>query len=157
MKLAIQKPLRRFRLTWRIFVFSLLASSFVLLISLIIQWTVYDDWLHRTGPLRLVGTCIAAVITFVFVVRSQHAAHHREQEMGRRLEVISRMNDRIRNSLQAIECIAYLSQPHATDAVRQSVNEIDAVLLEVLADAKRPVIRGLAESRFVASNGSRTA
>jgi hypothetical protein len=45
------------------------------------------------------------------------------------------MNDRIRNALQAIECLTYLSQPQATEAVRQSVEVIDDVLREVLADA----------------------
>ena len=45
------------------------------------------------------------------------------------------MNDRIRNALQAIECLTYVAQPEATDSVRQSVNVIDSVLREVLADS----------------------
>jgi hypothetical protein len=48
--------------------YAFVASSFVLFVSLLIQWVVYDDWLHKTGPLRIVGTVIAALITFFFVL-----------------------------------------------------------------------------------------
>jgi hypothetical protein len=54
--------------------------------------------------------------------------------MIRRFELISHMNDRIRNALQAIECVTYVSQPEATEAVRKEVNAIDGVLLEVLSE-----------------------
>lgn len=123
--------------TTTIFVLSLVASSLVLGASLVIQWLVYDDWLHRTGPLRIVGTCIAAVVTFAFVLRWQLAVRERQREMMRQFEAISYMNDRIRNSLQAIECVTYLSQPEATDSVRQAADAIDAVLREALANAGR--------------------
>jgi len=121
----------------KIFLFSFLASFFVLAASLFIQWFVYDDWLHQTGPLRIVGTSIATIVTFVFVLRWQYAIREKQRDMVRRLEMISRMNDRIRNSLQAIECVTYVSQPEATEPVRQAVDQIDGVLREVLADAGR--------------------
>jgi hypothetical protein len=121
--------------TLRMFLFSLLASCCVLAASLLIQWFVYDDWLHQTGPLHFVGTSIATLITFAFVLRWQYAVRARQREMVRRLEKISRMNDRIRNALQAIECVTYLSAPQATAAVRQSAEVIDSVLREVLNDA----------------------
>lgn len=123
--------------TLRIFLFSVLASCCVLAASLLIQRIVYDDWLHRTGPLRLVGTSIAAAITFAFVLRWQYAVREKQREMVHRLERIQDMNDRIRNALQAIECVTYLSEPQATAAVRQSVDVIDGVLREVLDDASR--------------------
>jgi hypothetical protein len=121
----------------RMFLFSLAASGCVLGASLAIQWLVYEDWLHQTGPLHLVGTSIAAALTFVFVLRWEYAVREHEREMVRRLEKILQMNDRIRNALQAIECVTYLSEPQATAAVRQSVEVIDAVLREVLEDAGR--------------------
>ncbi len=114
-------------------IYSLLASSFVLIVSLVMQWVVYDDWLHQTGPLRIVGTGIAAAITFVFVLAWQRGVERREREMMQRMEMILEMNDKIRNALQAIECLTYLSQPEATAAVRESVNNIDSVLRQVLA------------------------
>ena len=119
----------------KIVLFSMLAAVPVLAGSLLVQWLVYDDWLHQTGPLRVVGTCIAALVTFVFALRWQIAVRERQLEMVRRLEMILRMNDRIRNALQAIECLTYVAQPEATDSVRQSVNVIDSVLREVLAES----------------------
>jgi hypothetical protein len=111
------------------------AAVAVLTASLLTQWLIYDDWLHQTGPLRIVGTCIATVVTFIFALRWQLAIRERQLEMVRRMEMILRMNDRIRNALQAIECLTYVSQPEATESVRQSVNVIDSVLREVLADS----------------------
>lgn len=111
------------------------AAVSVLAGSLLTQWLIYDDWLHRTGPLRIVGTCIATALTFLFALRWQLAIRERQLEMVRRMEMILQMNDRIRNALQAIECLTYVAQPEATDSVRQSVNVIDSVLREVLADS----------------------
>jgi hypothetical protein len=122
----------------KIVLFSVLAAIPVLTVSLLMQWVVYDDWLHQTGPLRIVGTCIAALVTFVFAMRWQIAVRERQLEMVRRLEMILRMNDRIRNALQAIECLTYVAQPEATESVRQSVNVIDSVLREVLAESGHP-------------------
>ncbi|HEY6251056.1 MAG TPA: hypothetical protein VI685_13930 [Candidatus Angelobacter sp.] len=128
----------------KILLFSFLASFLVFGASLLIQWLVYDDWLHRTGPLHIVGTSIATVITFAFVLRWQYVVREKQREMVRRLEMISYMNDRIRNALQAIECVTYLSQPGATSPVRQAVDEIDGVLRDVLADAGRLPIKSSA-------------
>jgi hypothetical protein len=117
----------------QIFLISLAASLFVLVVSLSIQWLVYDDWLRRTGPLRIVGTSIAAILTLIVMLRWQYSIRKRQREMIHRFELISHMNDRIRNALQAIECVTYISQPEATEAVKQEVNAIDGVLREVLS------------------------
>lgn len=119
----------------KIFLLAIVISCCVLAGSLVLQWIIYDDWLHRSGPLRIVGTSIATVLTFVFMLRWQYAVREREREMIRRFETISQMNDRIRNALQAIECVTYVSHPNATDTVSQEVDAIDRVLREVLADA----------------------
>src|SRR5579859_3513591 len=119
----------------RIVLIPLMASFSVLGASFIIQWVVYDDWLRRTGPLRIVGTSIAAVITFGFMLRWQYSVRERQREMLRRFQLISHMNDRIRNALQAIECVTYISYPQATDTVRREVDAIDEVLRDVLSDA----------------------
>ncbi len=119
----------------KIVLFSLLAAIPVLAASLLMQWLIYDDWLHQIGPLRIVGTCIAALVTFISALRWQAVVRERQLEVVRRLEMILRMNDRIRNALQAIECLTYVAQPEATESVRQSVNVIDSVLREVLAES----------------------
>jgi hypothetical protein len=119
----------------KIVLVSIGAAVAVLAGSLLAQWLIYDDWLHRPGPLRIVGTCIATALTFVFAMRWQMAIRERQLEMVRRMEMILRMNDRIRNALQAIECLTYVAQPEATESVRQSVNVIDGVLREVLAES----------------------
>ena len=121
----------------KIVLFSLLAAIPVLAASLLMQWLIYDDWLHRNG-LRIVGTCIAALVTFIFALRWQSAIRERQLEMVRRMEMILQMNDRIRNALQAIECLTYVAQPEATESVRHSVNVIDRVLREVLAESGHP-------------------
>jgi hypothetical protein len=51
----------------RIAALSIGASCGVLIVSLVVQWVVYDDWLHQTGPLHLIGTSIAAGLTFIYV------------------------------------------------------------------------------------------
>ena len=119
----------------RIFFISLFASFLVLVVSLVIQWLVYDDWLRHTGPLRIVGTAIAAMITLAFMLRWQYSIREQQRNMIRRFELISHMNDRIRNALQAIECVTYVAQPEATAVVRQEVNAIDKVLRDVLSEA----------------------
>jgi hypothetical protein len=48
-----------------------------------------------------------------------------------RFETIARMNDRVRNALQTIECVTYLSDPEATQPVREAVEVIDDVLQDV--------------------------
>lgn len=131
---------------WKLVLYAFLASSFVLFVSFIIQWVVYDDWLRQTGPLHLVGTSIAALVTFIFAVRWQNSVKQREQELVRHFEIILQMNDRIRNALQAIECVTYLADPQATESVRQSANTIDAVLREVLEDTN-PSTQARAASR----------
>ena len=101
-----------------------------------LQWLVYDDWMHRGGPLRLVGSAIAFFLTLVFAHRWQLAARKRKLETLRRFETIRWMNDRIRNSLQAIECLVYATNPHVTDPVKDAVDTIENVLDELLSKAK---------------------
>lgn len=139
---------------WKLVLYAFLASSFVLFVSLIIQWLVYDDWLRRTGPMHLVGTSIAALVTFIFAVRWQNSVNQRERELVRHFEMILQMNDRIRNALQAIECVTYLADPQATESVRQSVNNIDAVLRGVLEDTN-PSTQARAVSRSASAGINR--
>ena len=117
----------------RLVLFSIFASSFVLITSLVVQWLIYDDWLHQTGSLRIVGTCIAAALTFVFVFRWLQAEAQRRSEMLQRFETIARMNDRIRNALQVIECTTYASAPQATEHVKTAVEALKAGAFEYLA------------------------
>lgn len=98
-----------------------------------LQWLIYDDWMHSTGPLRLTGSVCAFLITFVFAYRWQLAARKRKLETLRRFETIRWMNDRIRNSLQAIECLVYATNPHVTDPVKDAVDTIETILDEVLS------------------------
>jgi hypothetical protein len=107
----------------------------VFFIAICLQWLVYDDWLHKSGPLRIVGSAVAFFLTFVFVFRWQLAARKRKIETLHRFETIRWMNDRIRNSLQAIECLVYASNPHVTDPVKEAVDTIEKVLDEVLSTA----------------------
>jgi hypothetical protein len=102
--------------------------------AVLLQWIIYDDWLHRAG-IRLVGSVVAGVLTSLFAYRWQLAVRAQKLEMLRRFETILRMNDRIRNALQIVECVTYATNPEATEPVRDAVDAIEGVLHEVLADA----------------------
>ncbi len=114
---------------------SFTAGLAVFALAIFLQWLIYNDWMHRGGPLRIVGSALAAVLTFIVALRWQSAIRERKIEMLRRFETIKWMNDRIRNALQAIECVTYAADPKATDSVRSAVDAIEDILHEVLIDA----------------------
>ncbi len=126
--------------TARIVLYCMIASCSVLLVAIILQWLVYNDWLHETGPVRVVGTTIATIVTFTFILHWQLGLRRRHAEALRRLEIIAEMNDRIRNALQAIACVTYATDPKATQWVREAVEIIDAALQGVLTESKAPAI-----------------
>jgi hypothetical protein len=117
-----------------ILLFSFVASFFVLASTLLLQWLVYDDWLHQTGPLHMVGGAVAAVLTFLFIFWWQSAIRERQAEMMRRFQTIAEMNDRIRNALQVIACTTFASNPDATEHIRQAVVIIDGALRGLVTD-----------------------
>jgi hypothetical protein len=124
--------------TTRIVLYCLVASSSVLLVALVLEWLVYADLLHRTGPLRVVGTTIAAVVTFAFVLQWQLGLRRRHSEALRRLRLIAEFNDQIRNAMQAVACVTYATDPNAAEAIRQAVEKIDLALRGVVAESKPP-------------------
>jgi hypothetical protein len=121
-----------------IWLLSLFAGLTVFGLAVFTQWLIYDDWMHDSGPLRLVGSFLAGGLMFAAAFRWQVSIRERRLELLHRFEKIRWMNDRIRNSLQAIECVTYASSPEATESVRAAVDTIEAVLLEVLTGAKPP-------------------
>ncbi|UWZ84522.1 hypothetical protein [Occallatibacter riparius] len=102
-------------------------------LAIFFQWLIYDDWLHDSGPVRIVGSFLAGAITCAVAFRWQISIRRRRLEIVHRFETIRWMNDRIRNSLQAIECVTYHANPEATDSVRSAVDAIEDVLQEVLS------------------------
>jgi len=132
-----------------IWLFSVLAGLSVFALAIFIQWLIYNDWLHDHGPVRVVGSTLAAALTIAGVWRWQLVVRQRKLEMLRRFETIKWMTDRIRNSLQAIECVTYAASREATEPVRIAVDVIEGVLDEVLAEhhpgarqAPRPIAPG---------------
>ncbi|HEY2466381.1 MAG TPA: hypothetical protein VGI45_00900 [Terracidiphilus sp.] len=137
--------------TISVWVFAVVCGMGVFFAALSLQWLIYDDWMHRGGPLRLVGSGIAFLLTFAFAYRWQLAARRRKLETLRRFETIRWMNDRIRNSLQAIACLVYATHPHVTDPVKDAVDTIENVLDEVLSKAHPESVR---EIRDLQETGS---
>lgn len=131
----------------RIWLVSVLCAVAVFGGAIFIQWLIYDDWLHDKGPVRIVGSLLAGGLTFAVAVRWQFAIRWRKVEMLRRFESIKWMNDRIRNSLQAIECVTYAADPEATESVKSAVDAIEQVLQGVLADSHPAVGRGTTKAR----------
>ncbi|MGE5061495.1 MAG: hypothetical protein ACM3N3_19795 [Betaproteobacteria bacterium] len=122
--------------TTRIVLLSLFISLCVLAFALLAQWLVYHDWFHQSGPIRIVGTLLASILTFLFALRWLYAVRQGQLDMLRRFETIAQMTDRIRNAMQAIELVTFVSQPDAMGSVRDAVQVIDAVLREALEQTR---------------------
>ncbi len=120
--------------TWPL---SLVSGTAVFCAAIFLQWLIYDDWLRDAGP--FLGSLLAGALMYGIVSGWQSAIRRRRLETLRRIETIHWMNDRIRNSLQAIECVTYHATPEATDSVRSAVDTIEGVLEEVLSEADVPV------------------
>jgi hypothetical protein len=138
--------------TGRIFVYSVVASFSVLAVALVMQWLIYRDWMHEAGPLRIVGTSIAALVTFAFVLNWQLGLRQRQLETLLRFRRIAEMNDRIRNALQAIECLVFVSDRQAIEGIREAVNRIEAELTGVVEET-RPLPAGTVAGKRSAAAG----
>jgi hypothetical protein len=113
---------------------AILSGLGIFSIAILLQWLIYDGWLHDSGPLRLVGSVLTMILTAVFVFRWQEAKRREKIAVLKRLETIKWMNDRIRNSLQAIECVVFANHRHVTNPVRDAVDAIEGVLEEMLSE-----------------------
>ncbi len=131
----------------RIWFLSVACAVTVFCVAIFLQWLIYDDWLHDKGPVRIVGSLLAGGLMFAVALRWQLAIRWRRLEMLHRFESIKWMTDRIRNSLQAIECITYAADRGATVSVRNAVDAIEDVLYEVLADSRPAPPEGRAKTR----------
>jgi hypothetical protein len=83
---------------------------------------------------EIAGSVLAGLLMILLVFRTLHSSRQRNKEMIERLEEIRWMNDRIRNSLQTIECITYAAAPQATEDVRNAVDVIEGILNGFLVD-----------------------
>jgi hypothetical protein len=126
---------RRIASTASIWLVSLASGLCVLLFAAFLQWLIYDDWMHGHGPLQMFGTLLAALLTFVVVLRWQFGIRRRRLEMIRYFQTIEWMNDRIRNALQSIDLIAF-AHSEAAEQVRGAVDAISIVLKEVLEETR---------------------
>jgi hypothetical protein len=74
-------------------------------------------------------------MAFMMAAHWQFVWRRRKIEMLRRFETIARMNDSIRNALQAIQFVDYAANCWATESVQNAVRAIDSVLKDVLSEA----------------------
>jgi hypothetical protein len=122
-----------------IWFYSVMSGLMALGAAILIQWLVYDDWLHQAG-LRLTGSLLAGVFLGSLVFRSLRHAREKHRQMLELLKSIRWTNDRIRNSLQAIECVTYSASPEITADVKTAVDVIEGILNELLTspDSQQP-------------------
>lgn len=132
-----------------IWVMSVAAGVSIFLLAIFLR-LVYDDWMHHNASLHILGSLVVGTIVSIWMARRQLAIRQRKIEMLRRFETIRWMNDRIRNALQAIECVTYAAAPDATEAVRSSVESIESVLHEVLTESHPTLPREPAKTRRTA-------
>jgi hypothetical protein len=139
-----------------IFARALLAGIGMLGFTTSMQWFIYFRWMHEPGTLEIAGSVMAGALMFALVFRSLHGTRQRQMELIGRLRTIRWMNDRIRNSLQTIECVTYAAAPHATDEVRLAVDSIESILGDYLADGHAPQRTEHAEETPHGLAGTRT-
>jgi hypothetical protein len=111
---------------------SIVSGAMALGGAISIQWLVYDDWLHDAGPLRLAGSVLAGLFLGALVFRSRRHAREKRRRMVEHLHAIRWTNDRIRNSLQAIECVTFAAAPQIAEDVKNSVDSIEHILNDLL-------------------------
>lgn len=124
---------RRIASSLAIWLVSVASGLSVLAIAIFLQWLVYDDWMHRTGPVEIVGSLLASLLTFYIVMRWQESIRRHEEEMMRRFQTIQWMNDRVRNCLQTIDLLAF-AHSQSAEQVKDTVDSIQAVLRDVLKE-----------------------
>jgi hypothetical protein len=125
----VHKPHFKIRSDVEIWIMSMCAGVVVFLGALLLQWVIYDRFLHEDG-LRFIGSVISAAFA-VFLVQSMSLRTRRSRLRElHRLESIALLNHHIRNALQAILCCSQTSE--SGEVIRNSVNRIDWVLSEVL-------------------------
>ena len=103
----------------------------VFVFALVLQWTIYDRFLHENG-IRIVGSAIAAMISILLVVTLGMKSRKQRREEIARLETIALLNHHIRNALQAIVSVS--GSTDSTDVIRRSVERIEWALGEVSPD-----------------------
>lgn len=132
-------------MTIRILGYSLLISFVVFTVALALQWVIYDDWLHGSGPLRLVGTILASGMALGFTLHWCLQMRRREVEASRRFQLIAEMNDRIRNALQRIECLSYAGVSESTEGIHQAIEIIDVALRGMISESvtTTPISNGM--------------
>ncbi len=74
---------------------SLASGLTVFGLAIFFQWLIYDDWLHDSGPVRIVGSLLAGTLMFAVAFRWQIGVRARRLEILHRFETIRWMNDRI--------------------------------------------------------------
>jgi hypothetical protein len=82
---------------------------------------------------------LAGVLAAAFAAHWQSVLRRRQIELLSQIEIIAQMNDRIRNALQAIQCVDYAANSRATASVENAVRAIDHALKEVLTGTHQGV------------------
>jgi hypothetical protein len=140
----IRKPDLKIRSDAEIWLASLSSGVVVFLGALVIQWIIYDRFLHQDG-LRFVGSVISGAFAVLLVHGMSLETRRSRLSELRRLESIALMNHHIRNALQAIVCCSGTSE--SAEVIHDSVNRIQWVLSDVLPVKDEPKSSGTPASR----------
>lgn len=83
----------------RIWMLSLATGGAAFAIAILIQWMIYDNWMHWQGLLRIVGSALAGVIAGTVAAHRQSVLRKKKIQLLRRIESIPQITDRLRNAL----------------------------------------------------------
>ena len=131
-------------------------AGIVFLLTVVVQWLVYDFVLRDPGGIRLIAPMVAALSSGAFVVSLNLARRRERISISERLRAIVEMNHHIRNALQVMVYHEAMNRDGESPEMQDAIRRIEWTLHSVvplLANDKP--IGSLGESPLDSTSGER--
>lgn len=117
----------------RAFFFSLVLTFAVFGLSVALQWPLGH------GGVGFAGTGFACAVAFGASMQWRIALRNEKRELLERFVQINNCSDRIRNALQVIQHMVYLTPMEGKEPIYKAVDTIDAALREAHREVGLPL------------------